>query len=187
MSVRITDMEASIRGGLHAMEWRRYMAAMWIISGELQSVYADELGDADSPLIMSTRELVRNVARGVLNDGDESARELAGAWLECCAHEDEVSTGLACLWGVFQYLVGEVTGETDKNRGTWLFNVTRERWRTPEEKMRNEFRIYDPKEEIDDSSPLAEFLKLLQTIVTSVMDYSGDLDPVLMRATIPGK
>jgi hypothetical protein len=188
MSVRISNMEASIRRGLRAMEWRRYMAAMWIICGELQSAFADELGGADLLLIMSTRELVRNVARGVVNDGDEGASELAGAWLECCAHEDQVSKGLACFWAVCQYLVGEVTGEIGKNRGTaWLFNVVRDRWRTPEEKMRNAFPIYDPKEEIDDSSPLGKFLNLLQTIVASATDYSGDLDPVLMRATILGK
>jgi hypothetical protein len=188
MSVRVTDTIKSIRRELRAMEWRRYMATMWIICGELQNAFADELRDADSLLIMSTRELVRNVARGVVNDGDEGASELAGAWLECCAHADQVSTGLACFWAVCQYLVGEVTGEIRKHDGTaYLFNTVRERWRTPEQKMRSEFAIWDPKEEIDDSSPLGKFLKLLQTLVASVMDYSGDLDPVLMRATILGK
>lgn len=53
--------------------------------------------------------------------------------------------------------------------------------------MRVEFPVYDPNEEIDDASPLGQYIKRLQRIVTSAASYSEELDPVLMREAILGK
>jgi hypothetical protein len=184
--VRAAELR-SINRGLRAMEWQRYLSAMWIICGELQDGFSDELGKADSPLIVSTRELIREVVLGRANyAGDASA--LYASWEQQCAHEDEVSHGLATFWALCRDLVSEVIGDTGKHyASSWIGNAVRERWRTPEERIRVEFPVWDPAEEIDDASPLGKFIELLQRIVTSAALYSGDLDPVLMREEILGK
>jgi hypothetical protein len=162
---------------------------MWIICGELQDGLSDELGETDSSLIASTRELIRDVSRGRGNYAD-NASSLFAAWDQQCTHidTDEVPHGLAALWTLCQELIGEVTGDSGKNVASgWIMNVVTERWRTPEERMRVEFPVYDPNEEIDDASPLGQYIKRLQWIVASAASYSGDLDPVLMREKILGK
>lgn len=167
------------------MEWRRYLAAMWIIFGELlRAGYSTELGEADSSLIESTRGLIRDVARGRAYYADD-AHALCAAWDRQRAHEGEVSLGLSTVWLIAHCLAGEVDGEMSEYEATgWLGNAVTELWRTPEDKMRHEYPIYRPDEEIDDSSPQGKFLKLLQRISESVASYSGDLDPAQMLEEI---
>ena len=177
----------SISRGLRAMEWHRYLATMWIICGEVQDSLSDELGEVDSSLIVSTRELIRDVARGRANYS-YNASPLFAAWDQQFTHVDEASRGREGLWAICQELVGEVTGDSGKHAASgWIMNVLTQPWRTPEDRMRVEFPIWDPNEEIDDAGPLGRFIERLQWIVTSVASYSGDLDPVLIRKEILGK
>jgi hypothetical protein len=43
----VNDTENSIYEGLRGLAWRPYLAAMWILCGQLQTLYADEFSDAE--------------------------------------------------------------------------------------------------------------------------------------------
>lgn len=86
---------------------------MWIICGELQDGFSNELREADSSLITSTRALTRDVARGRTNCADD-ASTISAAWDQQRTHVDEVSHGLAAFWALCQDLVYEVTGDSGR-------------------------------------------------------------------------
>ena len=68
----------AVYAGLRSLEWNRYLRAMWIICGELQSLYAAQLADYDRSLEGEALDLVRQVAllEGLPADGAENAAAL---------------------------------------------------------------------------------------------------------------
>jgi hypothetical protein len=80
--VRVRDQEKAIYHGPRALEWYRYLSAMWIISGELRDLYADRLAGpersllADSLATVRTAVLEHQVTQGTASD----ASRLNLAW-----------------------------------------------------------------------------------------------------------
>src|SRR5215471_11249818 len=105
--MRVNDAENSIYEGLRGLAWRPYLAAMWILCGELQTLYADEFSDAERPLIPPTMDVVREVAAaGESAELTRRAAELTQAWGDMRAEQEhEASSGLMNVWATFAGLV----------------------------------------------------------------------------------
>jgi hypothetical protein len=68
--VRVFDVKNSVYEGLHAMDWRRYLCAMWILCGELRALNEGWLEDGERSLMASTLEVVRDVVIVGGHNGD---------------------------------------------------------------------------------------------------------------------
>ena len=70
--------QAWVYQGLRSLPWRVYLAAMWILCGELRTLYAPWTHEDELPLIAVSMDLVRDVVVG--GDGrDGAARSGTGA------------------------------------------------------------------------------------------------------------
>jgi hypothetical protein len=189
-NMRVKDAEDSIYEGLLGLAWRPYLAAMWILCGELQTLYADEFSDAERSLIPRTMNVVHDAAAtGASAQLAREAAELSEAWGNVRSErEDEASSGLMNVWATFDGLVREVAGITRRYDGAeWVTNSVIEPWR--EANHRNQGPVLlDPNAEVADDSPTARTLMLFQHIVAEVARaQAGDLDPRHLRAQIfPG-
>ncbi len=129
--MRVRYAEKSIYEGLRGLAWRPYLAAMWILCGELQTMYADEFSDAERSLIPPTMDVVREVAAvGESGELTRQAAELAQAWGGVrTEREHEASSGLMNVWATFEGLVQEIAGITPRYDGAeWLTNAVIEPW-----------------------------------------------------------
>jgi hypothetical protein len=165
---------------------------MWILSSELQSMYADELNslypdwlrDDELWLASSTMDTVREVANG--NDTQQvvdKATKLAHKWRQLVdrARDDvKVSFGLVGAWRTFESLAQEIGGlAVHYDAAEWVGGAGMERWRARPP------RITTFEEEVDDASPMARTLALFERIVTQVAEaQDADLDPVHLRGHI---
>src|SRR6266699_61908 len=70
--VTVGDAEDSVYQGLQSLPWRVYLVAMWILCGELQTLYAPWIHEADRPLMASTMDLIRDVV--IVGESDGTAR-----------------------------------------------------------------------------------------------------------------
>jgi len=190
--MRIYDIRASIYARLKALPWRRYLTAMWILSSELQSMYADELNslypdwlrDDELSLASSTMDAVGEVAKG--NDTQhvvDKATKLAHEWRQLVdwARDDvKVSFGLVGAWRTFESLAQEIGGLTvHYDAAEWVGGAGMERWRARPP------RITTFEEEVDDASPMAQTLALFERIVIRVAEApDSNLDPVQLRSKI---
>ena len=185
--MRVRYAEKSIYEGLRGLAWRPYLAAMWILCGELQTMYADEFSDAERSLIPPTMDVVREVAAaGESGELTRQAAELAQAWGGVrTEREHEASSGLMNVWATFEGLVQEIAGITPRYDGAeWLTNAVIEPWR--EANHHNQGPIWlDPNAEVADDSPTAHTLALFQHIVAEVARaQQGDWEPRRLRAQI---
>jgi hypothetical protein len=188
--VRPWDAKKSIYDGLRALPRRRYLCAMWILGGEVRSLYEDRLTAEERSLMTSTLEVVREVSStGEATTGAAGrAAELADTWMELIIRrEDEaqVLPGHWNAWAVFASLAEEIAGKAPPGEGTErLANAATERWREP---YPGRARRLDPGEEVDDSSPMARTLAAFQRVVTAISDMpESELDPAAARARILG-
>lgn len=190
--IRVEDVADSIYKGLRALDWRRYLCAMWIVCGELRTVYDDRWPDAERSLMASTLEMVREVVMAGRATAEVSNRaaDLSGRWqVMTDQDEDKVMPGQWNTWVVFRDLAAEVAGTGERYEATERVDLAatdrwRESWEGP---------IYDdPDEEVDDSSPMARVVTLLDRAVTGVagMPESGmreeGWDPASVRARLLG-
>jgi hypothetical protein len=187
MAQRVNDAENSIYEGLRGLAWRPYLAAMWILCGELQTLYADEFSDAERSLIPPTMDVVREVAAaGESAQLTRQAAELAEAWGDVRTERvPEASSGLMNFWATFEGLVQEIAGITPRYHGAeWVTNTIIEPWR--EGNHRNQGPILlDPNAEIADDSPTAHTLALFQHIVAEVARApEDDWEPRRLRAQV---
>jgi hypothetical protein len=192
--MRVEEAEDSVYYGLKAMERRPYLAAMWILGGELRAIYADELTGAEVSLVASTLDLVREAVTGekaaVLAD---RAGKLYDAWdeLRDAMEEDaSVGPGRTYAWSTFQGLALEAVRPVARGSEAVEF-VTQavvERWRSADPDQAGPIWISNPDETADDASPLARALRLFDRIVTGVAGAPGDVgDPARLRERIlPG-
>src|SRR5260221_12194677 len=130
--MRVNDAEDSIYQGLRGLAWRPYLAAMWILCGELQTLYADEFSNAERSLISPTLDVVCEVAAaGESAELTRQAAELAEAWGDVRnEREHEASSGLMNVWATFEGLVQEIAGITPRYDGAeWLTNAIVLPWR----------------------------------------------------------
>src|SRR5258708_851350 len=185
--MRVRYAEKSIYEGLRGLAWRPYLAAMWILCGELQTMYADEFSDAERSLIPPTMDVVREVAAvGESGELTRQAAELAQAWGGVrTEREHEASSGLMNVWATFEGLVQELAGITPRYDGAeWLTNAVIEPWR--EANHHNQGPIWvDPNAEVAEDSPTAHTLGLFQHIVAEgARAEQGDWGPRRLRAKI---
>jgi hypothetical protein len=79
--VTLGDAEWSVYQGLRSLPRRPYLVTMWILCGELQTLYAPWTGNDAAALMIPTMELVREAA--VSGESAELSRrglDLARAW-----------------------------------------------------------------------------------------------------------
>jgi hypothetical protein len=185
--MRVKDAEDSIYEGLQELAWHRYLAAMWILCGELQTLYSDEFSAAEQSLLIPTMDVVREVATaGESAERTRQAAELADAWGDVrTEREDEASPGLVNFWATFEGLVQEIAGIGRRFEGAeWVTNAVTERWR--EENQHNQGPVWlNPNEEVADASPTANMLALFQRVVAETSRApEGDWEPLRLRARI---
>lgn len=168
--MRVNDTENSIYEGLRGLAWRPYLAAMWILCGQVQTLYADEFSDAERSLIPPTMDVVHEVAaEGELAELTRQAAKLAEAWDSVRdEREPEASSGLMNAWATFAGLIREIAGITPRYGGAeWLTNAVVEPWREASRHGQGPILI-DPNAEVADDSPTARMLALFQHIVAEV-------------------
>jgi hypothetical protein len=153
---------------------------MWILCGELQTLYADEFSDAERSLIPPTMDVVREVAAaGESAELARQAAELAEAWAAVRnEREHEASSGLLNVWSTFEGMVQEIAGITPRYDGAqWVTNAIIEPWREANHHGQGPILV-DPNAEIADGSPTANTLVLFQHVVAEVAGVQeGDWEP----------
>lgn len=185
--MRLNDAENSIYEGLRGLAWRPYLAAMWILCGELQTMYEEEFSDAERSLIPPTMDVVREVAAG--GESAELARKAAvqaEAWGDVRnEREHEASSGLMNVWATFEGLVQEVAGVTRRYDGAeWVTNAVIEPWREANHRNHGPISL-DPNAEVADGSQTANTLALFRHVVAEVVRArEGEWEPRQIRAQI---
>lgn len=188
-TMRVYDAADSIFSGLAALPWRpSYLAAMWILCEELQSLYAAWIEDDQVPLMASTMDLVREVViAGESPQATARASELAAAWEPVIeAREDETPGGLLNVLATFEALAQEIANLSGRyDAANWAANAAEQRWRDWDDPG----SIYlDPDEQADDCSPMAQTLALFDRVVSEVAALQGpEWDPVPIRTRIFGQ
>src|SRR5579859_3890846 len=130
--MNMQEAERAVWHGLKQLPWRRYLAAMWILGGELQSLYAAQLTDEDLALMAATLDLVREAAAaGVSAEAAERAGNLTRAWLHLQeVREKEASPGLLNTRITFRDLAAEIGGlESQYNGASCVTNAVTDLWR----------------------------------------------------------
>ncbi len=185
--MRVRDAQKSIYEGLRGLAWRPYLAAMWILCGELQTLYTDEFSDAERSLIPPTMDVVREIAAaGESAELTRQAAELAQAWGDVRnEREHEASPGLMNVWATFEGLVQEIAGISGRFDGAgWVTNAVTERWREANHHNQGPI-LLDPNEEVPDASPMANTLALFWHVVAEVARaQEGNWEPRQLRAQI---
>jgi hypothetical protein len=197
LPMRVKDAEYSIHDGLCGLAWRPYLAAMWILGGELVSLYRDQFSDAEGPLMGSTMDLVRNAVITEETAGLVArAAELADAWARLRAtREDEVRLlvlqgeeivgGLAGVWFTFEALAQEIAGMSGRYDGAeWVAEAATDRWRVLGPSQGGPIWM-SPDETVDDGSPMANTLMLFEQVISTVVAAKeNEWDPIRLRAQI---
>jgi hypothetical protein len=182
--MRVWDKEDLIYDGLRALNWRRYLAAMWILCDDLRSFFADKHIDVEDRLMASTLELVREVViNGYPEQSVTKAAKLAATWADIYTErQDEVLGEVLNAWATFEGLCQEIAGKTGLYYASdWVTKAATQRWRIPTGRS----RYVDRNEEIDDDSPMAQTLTLFEHIVTKIAVWQGtEWDPVNIRSQI---
>ena len=192
--MRVGDVERSIYKGLCALDWRRFLCAMWLVCGNLQSLYEDLQSDAERSLIDSTLGTIRAVVMAgevSLADRQEAAGLYAKWKVTIAQQEDDVPSGQWNMWMVFRNIAGEVAGaERLYESADRVNNAATFRWRDEEAESTGGLIVYDRDEVAEDSSPIAQTLEGLQRIVIGVSEISilimedVNWDPVKVRLRI---
>jgi len=187
--MRVDGAARSIHSGLVALPWRpSYLAAMWILCGELRSLYAAWIEDDEVLLMASTMDVVREVViAGESPQTAVRAWELAAVWDPVIdEREPGAPEGLLLLnvLGIFQSLALEIAepGGGRYDSANWVPNAVEDRWRD----LDDQGPVYlDPDEPVDDSSPLAQTLARFGRVISGVAAWQGpDWDPMRIRAQV---
>src|SRR5262245_48713173 len=129
--MRVSDAEDSIYEGLRGLAWRPYLAAMWILCGELQTLYAAELSHAERSLMPPSMEVIRGVAAaGESAELTRQAAELAEASGDVRSEREHgASSGLLNVWATFEGPVQEIARISGRYHGAeWLTNAVTAPW-----------------------------------------------------------
>jgi hypothetical protein len=187
--MRVYDAKYSIYSRLAVLPWRpSYLAAMWILCGELQSLYAAWIVDDEVPLMALTMDLVREVViAGESPWAAGRASELAAAWERVIEERrDGAPGGLVNALETFEALAQEIAGLSGRHdAANWVANAAEMRWRDWDDDPGP--ILLNPDEQVDDSSPMAQTLARFGRVVSEVAARRGaDWDPVPIRAQILG-
>jgi hypothetical protein len=187
------DAEWSIYQGLRSLPRRPYLVAMWILGGELRTLYAPWNHDEQLlGLMASTMDLVREAA--ISGESPELARRalaLARAWgraLKPARAVRGLSGGLVNAWATFEALAQEIGGLSGHYDGAnWVVQAATERWRDHSEPGPI-FVNAELAEEVDESSPVGQTLARFERILSGVSGHvSPEWDPARIRAAILGE
>ena len=187
--MRVKDATFSVYFGLEALPWHpAYLAAMWILGGELRSLYADWIEPDEIPLVESTMALVREVVTdGESPPATSRAADLADAWRPTIVRRDKAgaSGGLLNALATFEALAQEIGGLSGHyDAGNWAVNAAEVRW---DDWDRPGPILVDWNEQADESSPKMQTLLLFGRVVSAVGALTGpDWDPAPIRAQILG-
>lgn len=183
----VRDAARSIYEGLRGLAWRPYLAAMWILCGELQSLYVDEFTDAERALIPPSMDVIREVATaGESAAVARKAAELVEPWAHLeDERELEASAGLMNVWSTLGGLVREVAGITPRYEGAeWVTNTIIAPWQEANHHGPGPI-VNDRNAEIADDSPTANTLALFQHVVAEVARaHEDDWEPRRLRARV---
>jgi hypothetical protein len=185
--VRVWDTRNRIYQELRDMRWRDYLAAMWILCGELESMYSAELDQPERTLMRATTDLVRATVLAESDERDidqERAAKLEASWGRLLAkREAGASAGQLNLWMTFEGLAGEIAGDFRRYYAAErVMNAVTSRLRGPSARR---FRKVDPDEVVEDDSPMGLALARFERVVCGVAQATGaGTDPVQLRAGI---
>jgi hypothetical protein len=189
--MRVGEVADSVYDGLHALERRSYLAAMWILAGELRAMLAAELTSAEVSLMASTLDLVGEaITSGKTAALADRSSKLGDAWYELqdAMEEDEsVGPGRTYTWATFQGLALEAAGPVARGDAAveYVTQAVVEWWRDEDRDQAGPVWINNPDETADDASPLARALRLFDRIVTGVAGAPDEIaDPVRLRERI---
>ena len=188
------DAEWSIYQGLRSLPRRPYLVAMWILGGELRTLYAPwTRGEKVLTLMASTMDLVREAA--ISGESPELARralDLGRAWKPVLRAADRVdsgtSGGLLNAWGTFALLAQEIGGLARRYAAaSWVADAATERWRDLSEPGPILVSV-EMEEEVVESSPMGQTLARFERILSGVSgQVSPEWDPARIRAAILGQ
>jgi hypothetical protein len=188
------DAKWSIYQGLRSLPRRPYLVAMWIVGGELRTLYAPWNNDEKLlELMASTMDLVREAA--IAGESPELARralDLGRAWKPVLRAADRVdsgiSGGLLNAWWTFALLAQEIGGLARRYAAaSWVANAATERWRDHSEPGPILVSVENA-EEVDESSLMGQTLARFERILSGVSGHvSPEWDPARIRAAILGE
>jgi hypothetical protein len=184
--MKVWDVHMSIYDRLHELPRHRYLCAMWILCGELRSLYAQSLASEEESLMSATLDLVRKTAigEGVMADTARAA-DLVGMWRKLIDEQEEmIFPGQLNTCMTFRNLTAEIAGLAEEYYASErLINAVVERWREP----RNGRLRVNIEEEVDEASPMARTLDLFRSVVAAIAELpDNEWDPVKVRARILG-
>jgi hypothetical protein len=192
--VTLGDAKWSVYQGLRSLPRRPYLVAMWILGGELHTLYAPWTRDEQVlELMASTMDLVREAA--ISGESADLARRglvLGRAWRPVlgAAHRlgSGISGGLVNAWMTFEGLAQEIGGLSHRYAGAqWVTQAATERWRDLSEPGPILVSVEDAGE-LDESSPVGQTLARFERILSGVSGHvSPEWDPVRIRAAILGQ
>jgi hypothetical protein len=189
----VRDTEAAIYDGLRALEWYRYLSAMWIIGGELRDLYEDRLAEPERSLLADSLATVRAAVleHEVTQSMASAASALNLRWEQIIPDQsvppgqgERLSPGHWNMRVVLADLTGEIAGTCRRYAAAERVHHAA-RMRFEEEPPPNGRRFrHRPDEEIDDSSPKAQMLRRIEAIVTGVarLGDNDERDPAQLRA-----
>jgi hypothetical protein len=162
----VWEARNAVYEGLLALSWLRYMRAMWILGGELVSLYAGQLTGSEQSLASATLDVVRDVdvAGHLMGHEEQDAAALAVRWGQVIAEgEQRAPGGLLNVWMTFEGMAAEIAGSSAQfYAADWVMAAAVRRWRDPNDLRR---RRVNPGEETADDSPLAHTLTTFAQIV----------------------
>jgi hypothetical protein len=188
------DAEWSIYQGLRSLPRRPYLVAMWILGGELRTLYAPWNNDEKLlELMAATMDLVREAA--ISGESPDLARRALGlgrAWEPILRAAGRLgsgtSGGLLNAWKTFALLAQEIGGPARRYAAAdWVADAATERWRDLSEPGPI-FVNAELAEEVDESSPVGQTLARFERILSGVSGHvSPEWDPARIRAAILGE
>jgi hypothetical protein len=188
------DAKWSIYQGLRSLPRRPYLVAMWILGGELRTLYAPwNNGEKLLELMAATMDLVREAA--ISGESPDLARRALGlgrAWKPILRAADRVDSktpgGLLNAWTTFALLAQEIGGPARRYAAAnWVANAATERWRDLSEPGPVLVSVENA-EEVDESSSMGQTLARFERILSGVSgQVSPEWDPVRIRAAILGQ
>lgn len=163
--IRLLDAEDSIFDGLVALEWRRYLCAMWMVCEEFRVLYEDRSSGAERSQLSATLEALRQAVM----TGEAAGAGMTESWRFWSAildeRGDQLEAGQWNAWAVLRDLSAEVAGSAQRFEGAGrVYLATRDRWG----ESGNGPVFENPDAEIEDSSGLAQRLSLLGRLVADI-------------------
>jgi hypothetical protein len=184
--VKVWDARKAVYDGLGALEWHRYLRAMWIISGQLQDLYSQRLSRYDRSLEGETLDLVRRVAlMGESPDADVIAAGLHGRWKELLSsHGEYMGAGERNTWLVLRSLAGEIS-DSRRHYGAreWVNTAATRIWMEQERPLGLPMWINNPNQEAGADDPIMLTLSRLKHIIDEVA-MADELDPAELKQRI---